>query len=158
MIAEIRRIIPLWRDDNKPGTNHNSLMAKRTLGLEEIATEVGRLFGTTEKHAKNWLNQRKVLLEALSTVRDNANGLIAQLGDNPLGWASGKGGRPPKAVANIPLNDGPRRRRGRRKISEETRAKMRAAAQKRWAENKQAEGGSKRGSLSRKQTFRKRRV
>ena len=134
-------------------------MAKRTLGLEEIAAEVGRLFGTTEKHAKNWLNQRQLLLEALSTVRDNANGLIAQLGgENPFPWGKRKPGRPAKMVANIPLNDGPRRRRGRRKISEETRAKMRAAAQKRWAEGKQAEGGSKRGSLSRRRTFRKRRV
>ena len=133
-------------------------MAKRTLGLEEIASEVGRLFGTTEKHAKNWLNQRNVLLEALSTVRDNASGLIAQLGGSPLPWGRKKAGRPSNAVVNIPLNDGPRRRKGRRKISEETRAKMRAAAQKRWAENKQAEGGSKRGSLTPKQTFRKKRV
>ena len=134
-------------------------MAKRTLALEEIAAEVGRLFGTTEKHAKKWLNQRQVLLEALSTVRDNASGLIAQLGGgSPMPWARKKAGRPAKTVANIPLNDGPRRRKGRRKISEETRAKMRAAAQKRWAENRQAAGGSKRGSLSPKRTVRKKRV
>ena len=134
-------------------------MAKRTLGLEEIAAEVGRLFGTTEKHAKNWLNQRQVLLEALSTVRDNANGLIAQLGGgSPMPWGKRKPGRPAKVIASIPLNDGPRRRKGRRKISEKTRAKMKAAAQKRWAENRQAEGGSKRGSLSPKRTVRKKRV
>jgi hypothetical protein len=124
-------------------------MAKKQLGIEEIASEVGRLFGTTEAHARKWLDQRNALLEALGTVRDKANSLMTELGANsPIPWGKRKPGRPAKTVANIPLNDGPRRRRGRRKISEETRAKMRAAAQKRWAEKRKAAGGSKRGSLS----------
>jgi hypothetical protein len=129
-------------------------MSKRQMGLEEIAAEVGRIFGTTETHARKWLDQRNALLEALSTVRDKANGLMTELGANsPISWGKRKPGRPAKIVANIPLNDGPRRRRGRRKISEETRAKMKAAAQKRWAEKKQAAGGSKRGSVSPKRTL-----
>ena len=37
-------------------------------------------------------------------------------------------------------------------MSEATRAKMRAAAQKRWASKKSAAGGAKRGSLSPKRT------
>jgi len=45
-------------------------LAKRTAPtLEEIAGEVGRLFGTTELHAKKWLQQRRAMLEALSLVR-----------------------------------------------------------------------------------------
>ena len=117
-------------------------MAKKALGLEEIASEVGRLFGTTEKHARKWLDQRNALLEALGTVRDKANSLMTELGaNNPMPWGKWKPGRPAKAVANIPLNDGPRRRRGRQKISEETRAKMKAAAQKRWADKMKAAGG-----------------
>jgi hypothetical protein len=128
-------------------------MAKKALGLEEIASEVGRLFGTTEKHARKWLDQRNTLLEALGTVRDRANSLMSELGANsPMPWSKRKLGRPADTEVNIPLNDGPRRRRGRRKISEETRAKMKAAAQKRWAEKRKAAGGSKRGSLSPKRT------
>ena len=126
-------------------------MAKRQLGLEEIAAEVGRLFGTTELHARKWLDQRNVLLEALGSVRDKANVLMSELGDISSPFGKKKRGRPANTTAS-PLNDTPRKRRGRQKISEATREKMRAAAQKRWAENKKAAGGAKRGSLSSKRT------
>ena len=107
-------------------------MAKRTLGIEEIAAEVGRLFGTTERHAKRWLDQRKELLRTLTTVRDRASGLIAELGgENPLPW------RRRKAQEGIPdVQPGMRESRKKRVISAQTRAKMRAAAKKRWAEIK----------------------
>jgi hypothetical protein len=49
------------------------------MGLEEIAAEVGRLFGTTQKHAHKWLEQRQTLLEALGTVRDKSDNLMSQL-------------------------------------------------------------------------------
>jgi hypothetical protein len=117
---------------------------KQVLTLEEISAEVGRLFGTTELHARRWLDQRKTLLEALGSVRDKASALMGELvGENPLPWSRGKrkrGGKV-KAVPASPLTDTPRKRRGRRKISDETRAKMRAAAQKRWA----AKGSHKKG-------------
>ena len=127
-------------------------MAKRQLGLEEVAAEVGRLFGTTESHARRWLNQRNALLEALGAVRDKADGLMSELGGVPslFGKKKKKGGRAAANTTASPLNDTPRKLRGRRKISNETRAKMRLAAQKRWAGNKKAPGGSKRGSLSSK--------
>ena len=126
-------------------------MAKRVLSVEEVAAEVGRLLGTTETHARRWLDQRQTLLRALGTVRDKASTLMAELG----GIASSgraKRGRPPAVVEAVPFADTPRKRRGRRKISDATRAKMRAAAQKRWAERKKAAGGSKRGSLTAKRT------
>jgi len=123
-------------------------MAKRVVSLEEIASEVGRLFGTTESHAKKWLEQRQTLLEALSTVRDKANNLLTELGAGGTS-SNRKSGRTSKNAAG-PLTDTPRKRRGRRKISDETRAKMKAAAQKRWAGKKEKAGGSKRGSRSSK--------
>jgi hypothetical protein len=123
-------------------------MAKRALGLEEIAAEVGRLFGTTETHARRWLDQRQALLQALGTVRDKANGLMSELSGVPSPFGKKKRGRPAKSTMAAPLADTPRKRRGRRKISEATRAKMRAAAQKRWAEKRKAAGGTKRGSVS----------
>ena len=123
-------------------------MAKNVLGLEEIAAEVGRLFGTTETHARRWLDQRQILLEALGTLRDKANGLMSELGGVP----SKKRGRPAMNAMAAPLTDTPRKRRGRRKISDETREKMRAAAHRRWAVKRKAAGGSKRGSLSPERT------
>ena len=125
-------------------------MAKKQMRLEEIAAEVGRLFGTTESHARKWLDQRNVLLEALGSVRDKADGLMSELGSMPSLFGKKKRGQPAMNNTASPLSDTPRKRRGRRKISDETRAKMRLAAQKRWAGNKKAPGGSKRGSLSAK--------
>ena len=127
-------------------------MAKRQpVSLEEIASEVGRLFGTTETHARKWLEQRQTLLEALSTVRDRANNLMTELGagGNLLDRSGKRRGRPSKNATG-PLNDTPRKVRGRRKISDQTRARMRRAAQRRWAGKKKKAGGSKRGSLTSK--------
>lgn len=84
-------------------------MAKRRApSLEEIAGEVGRLFGTTEAHARKWLHQRNTMLEALHLVRGKATELIDEL-------------------------SGEKRRQFTRRATEATRAKMRAAAKKRWA-------------------------
>jgi hypothetical protein len=126
---------------------NRKIMAKRQMRLEEIAAEVGRLFGTTEAHAQKWLGQRTVLLEALGTVHDKANALMAELDGVPSPFGQ-KRGRPAKRMTASPLTDTPRKVRGRRKMSEETKAKMRAAAQKRWAEHRKASGGTKRGSLT----------
>jgi hypothetical protein len=123
-------------------------MAKKQMRLEEIAAEVGRLFGTTESHARKWLDQRNALLEALGTVRDRADGLMSELGGVPSLFGRKKRGQPSMNNTASPLSDTPRKRRGRRKISDDTRAKMRLAAQKRWAGNRKSPGGSKRGSLS----------
>lgn len=109
-------------------------MAKRTApSLEEIAAEVGRLFGTTEAHARKWLQQRNALLEALHLVRGKATDLIGEL--------SGETRRQLKRRANaqmqrvqVPAGDAEfTMGRKKRRLSAATRAKMRAAAKKRWA-------------------------
>lgn len=107
-------------------------MPKRALGVEEIATEVGRLFGTTEAHARRWLDQRKDLVQALSTIRDKASGLISELsGEHALPWRRGRR----KKQQGVPVvQPGMRESRKKRVISEQARAKMRAAAKRRWAE------------------------
>lgn len=118
-------------------------MAKKQLSLEEIASEVGRLYGTTESHARRWLNQRDTLLEALGLVRDQADKLMRDIGnvrinrgDIPWPFGKRKRGRPVTNPTASPFTDTPRKRKGRRKISDATRAKMKAAAQKRWAAKK----------------------
>jgi hypothetical protein len=120
---------------------------RQAVTLEEIASEVGRLFGATETHARKWLEHRQTLLVALSTVRDRANNLITELGAG--GSSSNRKFRTSKNAAG-PLNDTPRKVRGRRKISDQTRARMKRAAQRRWAGKKKKAGGSKRGSLTSK--------
>jgi hypothetical protein len=105
-------------------------MAKRSVGIEEIAAEVGRLFGTTEAHARRWLDQRRELVKALSDVRDRASNLIAELsGDGQLPWRQ----RGKRDQGTPVVQPGMRESRRRRVISAQTRAKMRAAARKRWA-------------------------
>ena len=110
---------------------------KRTPSLEEIASEVGRLFGTTELHARRWMQQRGAMLEALHLVRSKANDLITEL--------SGQKQREFKKRATIqankmqlPVGDPSELTMGRKKrrLSAATRAKMRLAAQKRWAKKK----------------------
>lgn len=116
-------------------------MAKRALGVEEIAAEVGRLFGTTEAHARRWLDQRKDLVQALSTIRDKAAGLVSELGgENPFPWRKGR--KKPQGVPVV--QPGMRESRKKRVISAQARAKMRAAAKRRWAEirKKAAKSGS----------------
>ena len=113
-------------------------MAKRkALSLEEIAGEVGRLFGTTEAHARKWLQQRNTMLEALYLVRGKATDLIDEL----LGKKRRQFKRRATAEAKraqLPVENPVELAMGRKKrrLSAATRAKMRAAAKKRWAEKR----------------------
>lgn len=114
-------------------------MAKRELSLEQIASEVGRLFGTTEFHARRWLEKRNELVSTLSVVRDKAGALISELGGGGIG--NGRRGR--GSVEGIPVvQPGMRESRKKRVLSAQTRAKMRAAAKRRWAEIKKKAGKS----------------
>lgn len=110
-------------------------MAKRrTPSLEEIAGEVGRLFGTTEAHARKWLHQRNTMLEALHLVRGKATDLIDELtGENRRQMKRRANARAQRA--QLPSGDPLEVTMGRKKrrTSAATRAKMRAAAKKRWA-------------------------
>jgi hypothetical protein len=113
-------------------------VAKRTTTtLEEIAAEVGRLFGTTERHARQWLQQRNALLEALHLVRNKASDLI----DDLSGAKRRQYKRRAVAAARraqVPAGDPAEVLVGRKKrrMSAATRAKMSAAAKRRWAEKR----------------------
>lgn len=113
-------------------------MAKRVApSLEEIAAEVGRLFGTTEAHARKWLQQRNALLEALHLVRNKATDLIAELSGEKRRQFKRRA-KAQAARAQVPEGNPVELMMGRkrRRLSAATRAKMRAAAKKRWAEKK----------------------
>jgi len=59
---------------------------KKRDALGDFAEDVGRLLGTTERKASEWLNQRTVLARKLAAVRDQAQALLSKLnaGDVPL--------------------------------------------------------------------------
>jgi transcription initiation factor TFIID subunit TAF12 len=113
-------------------------VAKRSAPtLEEIAAEVGRLFGTTEAHARKWLQQRNALLEALHLVRGKATDLIDELTGAKRRQFKRRA-RAQASRAQLPAGNPTELMQGRKKrrMSAATRAKMRAAAKKRWAEKR----------------------
>lgn len=61
-------------------------MAKKERdALGDFAEDVGRLLGTTERKASEWLSQRTIVARKLAAVRDRAQALLSKLnaGDVP---------------------------------------------------------------------------
>lgn len=109
--------------------------------LEGFAEDLGRLLGTTERKAAEWLNQRQTVVQQLTAIRDKAGDLLQQLGqrETPFSTATSQGRAARKGSARGAKKAG---RRKRRAVSPETRAKMAAAARARWAKRKQSKPGS----------------
>jgi len=59
---------------------------KKRDALGDFAEDVGRLLGTTERKASEWLSQRTVVARKLAAVRDQAQALLSKLnaGDGPV--------------------------------------------------------------------------
>ena len=58
---------------------------KKRDALGDFAEDVGRLRGTTERKASEWLSQRAVVATKLAAIRDQAQALLSKLnaGDVP---------------------------------------------------------------------------
>ena len=59
---------------------------KKRDALGDFAEDVGRLLGTTERKASEWLSQRAVVATKLAAIRDQAQALLSKLlnaGDVP---------------------------------------------------------------------------
>jgi hypothetical protein len=70
-------------------------MAKRKRdALGDFAEDLGRLLGTTERKASEWLNQRTIVARKLAAVRDRAQALLSKLnaGEIPLPGKSPRAG------------------------------------------------------------------
>ena len=113
-------------------------MASVESKIEDFAEELGRLLGTARAKAEGWLGQRTQIAKTLQGIRDEANALLSQLGQQAerayrrgrrLGRPAGKRG------PGRPEGSG----RKRRKMSAAARAKISAAQKKRWAKQKAAE-------------------
>jgi hypothetical protein len=138
-------------------------MAKRAKRVESggsvegaiggFAEDLGRLLGQARNKAEGWLGQRQAIVKQLTQLRDEASGLLSQLGHQAA--TAGKRGRRvadsfvegfqkrgpgrPKGSKNrkgIIIVGGKRRRR---KMSKAARAKISAAQKARWAKQKAAE-------------------
>src|SRR3954447_4485221 len=108
--------------------------------FEDFAEDLGRLLGTARVKAEGWLDQRKAIAEHLTGLRDTANQLLAQLG---IGTGTSTGGRRPGRPRKPVADDGTSsvavgRKRKKRVMSAEARAKISAAQRARWAKQKRA--------------------
>src|SRR5512143_1292643 len=105
------------------------MSARTEARLEEFAEDLGKLLGQAQNKAENWLGQRKAIAEHLTSLRDTATRLLAQLGiadapTRPRAAKSAKTKRSAKAGA------APKKKRT---MSAEARAKIAAAQRARWA-------------------------
>ena len=122
--------------------------------LADFAEDLGKLLGTTERKATEWLSQRENVAKQLSAIRDKASSLLQQLGsfsgENPFpgrkpsatgrrrGRPRGSKNKRPK-TAQTATKAAPRRTR--KPMSAESRAKIAAAQRARWAKQKKAKNG-----------------
>lgn len=105
-----------------------------TSGLIDFAEDLGRILGTAQAKASNWLNQRKQIINELTRVRDTANRLLGDLAGRgaPLAAAvrAARRGRPAGAKRSGPST---RARKGRRPMSAAARKAVSERMRKYWA-------------------------
>ncbi len=105
--------------------------------VEAFAEDLGRLLGTARAKAEGWLGQRKTIAKHLEDVRDTAANLLSQLTGG--GMRGGGRGRPAPARGVRTIKRGPGRPAGtvrkkkKRTMSAEARARIAAAQKARWA-------------------------
>ena len=113
-------------------------MAKRTSNesnkvlspkVEAFAEDLGRLLGTAQARAQNWLGQRQQIVKHLTGIRDTASKLLTDLGHQAERAA--RRGRPAKAA--MAFAPAPQSKRKRRKLSAAARKRISDAQKKRWA-------------------------
>ncbi len=99
-------------------------MAKRTKGsakANQAAEQLGRLLGQVAARVDSWKEQREALRSDLTHIVAAANGLLSELG--VAARTSRRAGRQAQRAV----------KKAGRKVSATARARMAAAARKRWA-------------------------
>jgi hypothetical protein len=114
-------------------TRQRSVNAKT---MVDFAEDLGRLLGTAQAKASNWLNQRKNVIEELTQLRDTANQLLSDLAGS--GTAAVRGGRrgPRKGSNGTPAQatgTTGARKGGRRKMSAAARREVSVRMRRYWA-------------------------
>ena len=109
----------------------------------DFAEDLGRLLGTAQAKASNWLNQRKNVIDELTQLRDTANQLLRDLTGGESSLARGtRARRGRRAAANgAAAGTAPTAtpgRAGRRKMSAAARKAVSKRMRKYWAERRKA--------------------
>jgi hypothetical protein len=105
--------------------------------IEGFAEDLGRLLGTAQAKATSWLDQRKVIADQLTKIRDTASDYLRRLSGTESGGAvegRKRRGRPPgsgKKTGRKGRPPGSGKRKGG--MSAEGRARVAAAQRARWA-------------------------
>jgi hypothetical protein len=115
--------------------------ANASNAVVDFAEDLGRLLGTAQAKASNWLNQRKDVIEELTQLRDTANQLLSDLTGN--GAARGRGvkrGRPGAANGGSvsPAVATASRGGGRRRMSAAERKAVSDRMRRYWAARRKA--------------------
>jgi len=98
--------------------------------IEEFAADLGHVLGIAQNKAESWLEQRGRIAEQLTTVRDTANKLLAQL-TGATTRAAGVGRGRPRGSKN-------KAGKKKRTMSAAARKAISDAQKKRWAAQKAA--------------------
>ncbi len=112
--------------------------------MVDFAEDLGRLLGTAQAKASNWLNERKSVIEELTQLRDTASQLLGELTGSAASPGSSRGGarrgRPPgsqngRATTRTARSSG---KGGRRQMSAAARKEVSERMRRYWAERRKA--------------------
>lgn len=118
---------------------------------QNAAQDLSQFLGTVKEKVDSYNAERKQLAQSLQEIVRQAQQLLSELGE-PVGAglaavppAGRRRGRPPRSGrkrGRAAKAAGVGKRRGKRKMSAETRKKMAEAAKKRWAAKRKSEADS----------------
>jgi hypothetical protein len=107
-------------------------MPRTRTKIEDFAEELGRLLGTAEAKARDWIEQRDQIAKSLAGIRDSATKLLADLGHEAQRVV--RRGRTVARRATAEASS-PRRRR---RMSAAQRRAIRERMKRYWAERRAA--------------------
>ena len=112
-----------------------------------FAEELGRILGTTERKANEWLQEREAITKQLAQIRDTASKYLTQLTGGGASMAAavrrGRRGRPPGSKNKRTAGDGRSRKQRRSSMTAAQRKAVGVRMKKYWAERRKAEAKSK---------------
>ena len=123
-------------------------------GLEatvvNFAEDLGRILGTAQRKAEDWMNQRQAITEQLTQIRDTATKYLSQLAGGTVGAVNRQrrgrprmdsmGGDVAAPSGATPETSGGGRKRKRRGMSAAQRKAVGERMRKYWAARRKAEG------------------
>ncbi len=104
--------------------------------MVDFAEDLGRLLGSAQAKASNWLNQRKDVIDELTQLRDTANQLLTDLAGSGAAAVRGTRRGPRKSANGRTEQEAATtgaRKGGRRKMSAAARREVSQRMRRYWA-------------------------